>query len=182
VTQCVVQVVITLSSHEGPSKDTSENIGDFSRRCGVELLRVAYLLSGDRHRAEDLLQEVLLAMYRRFGDELPLDNPRAYAQRALVNANINWARRATNREIVVDRFAAPPSDVVDPVERDALWQALRQLPTRQRTVLVLRFYADASDADIAAALGCRRGTVRSLASRALATLRTDPTISEGGRA
>jgi DNA-directed RNA polymerase specialized sigma24 family protein len=54
------------------------------------------------------------------------------------------------------------------------------LPMRQRTVLVLRFYADASDADIAQALGCRRGTVRSLASRGLATLRTDPTITEGG--
>jgi DNA-directed RNA polymerase specialized sigma24 family protein len=57
---------------------------------------------------------------------------------------------------------------------------MRRLPLRQRTVLVLRFYADASDADIAATLGCRRGTVRSLASRALAALRIDPTIVEGG--
>ena len=58
-----------------------------------------------------------------------------------------------------------------------LWQAIRRLPARQRTVLVMRFYADASDDDIAAALGCRRGTVRSLASRALAALRQDQSLS-----
>lgn len=63
--------------------------------------------------------------------------------------------------------------------QDSLWQGLRRLPPRQRTVLVLRFYADATDEEIAASLGCRRGTVRSLASRALAALRQDPTITEG---
>lgn len=87
--------------------------------------------------------------------------------------------------MVVDLFrdAAAPTGS-DPAERDALWQALRRLPVRQRTVLVLRFYEDATDADIAHALGCRRGTVRSLASRALATLRQDATLdidtTEGG--
>ncbi|MDT4914195.1 MAG: hypothetical protein QOC66_3323 [Pseudonocardiales bacterium] len=121
-------------------------------------------------------------MYRRFGEELPLDNPVGYARRALANANVSWARRGTNREVVMDAFPDRPSvDRDDPAQRDLLWQALRQLPARQRTVLVLRFYADASDSDIAAALGCRRGTVRSLASRALATLRTDTSLDlEGG--
>ena len=78
--------------------------------------------------------------------------------------------------------ATPNAD--DPAERDSLWRALRPPPIRQRTVLVLRFYEDATDADIAAVLDCRRGTVRSLVSRGLATLRADPTLdfttSEGG--
>jgi RNA polymerase sigma-70 factor (sigma-E family) len=155
-------------------------------RCsGLDLLRFAYLLCGDHYRAEDLLQDVLLAMYRRFGDDLPLDNPVAYARRALVNANISRARRASSTEVVLDVLgdaAIPASDSA--AERDSLWQALRRLPLRQRTVLVLRFYEDATDADIAALLGCRRGTVRSLVSRALAALRDDPALDtdalEGG--
>jgi RNA polymerase sigma-70 factor (sigma-E family) len=176
--------VIALSTNKH-STSSSESVSEFSRRCGLDLLRFAYLLCGDRHRAEDLLQEVLLGMYRRFGDDLPLDNPVGYARRALANANISWARRAASRELALDVVpdtAVMPTD--GPAERDALWQALRRLPVRQRSVLVLRFYADATDADIASALGCRRGTVRSLASRALTTLRADPTLTvddtEGG--
>jgi RNA polymerase sigma-70 factor (sigma-E family) len=176
--------VIALSTDGSSSRvpAAQETVSELSRRCGLDLLRFAYLLCGDRHRAEDLLQEVLLGMYRRFGEELPLDNPVGYARRALANANVSWARRGTNREVVMEAFPDSPSvDGDDPAQRDVLWQALRQLPARQRTVLVLRFYADASDSDIAAALGCRRGTVRSLASRALATLRTDTSLDlEGG--
>lgn len=149
-------------------------VSDLSRDHGLELLRFGYLLCGDRQRAEDLLQDVLLAMYRRFPGEVPLDNPIGYARRSLANANVSRARKASSSEVLVDQFpesSQSPQD--DPAERDALWRAVRQLPVRQRTVLVLRFYADATDADIATTLGCRRGTVRSLASRALATLRAD---------
>jgi RNA polymerase sigma-70 factor (sigma-E family) len=174
--------VIALSTEGAPSRgpvSPPEGVADFSRRCGLDLVRFAYLLCGDRHRAEDLLQDVLLGMYRRFGDDLPLDNPTGYARRALVNANIGWSRRAASRELVLDAVPdAPVSGSDDPVQRDVLWQALRRLPVRQRTVLVLRFYADADDAAIAATLGCRRGTVRSLASRALAVLRTDATLDD----
>jgi RNA polymerase sigma-70 factor (sigma-E family) len=177
--------VIALSTDGpvGPLPVVHETVSDFSRRCGLELLRFAYLLCGDRHRAEDLLQEVLLAMFRRFGDDLPLDNPVGYARRALANANVSWSRRAASREIVVETFPELPScGPDDPAERDVLWQALRHLPVRQRTVLVMRFYADATDSDIASALGCRRGTVRSLASRALATLRLDTSLELKGGA
>ena len=169
-----------LSSANGPAAPT-RTIAEFSRRHALDLLRFAYLLCGDRHRAEDLLQDVLLAMYRRFGDDLTLDNPIGYARRSLANANVSWTRRSANREVVLQAIpdqAGPDGD--DPAQRDVLWQALRKLPVRQRTVLVMRFYADATDHEIAAALGCRRGTVRSLASRGLALLRTDPSISEGG--
>lgn len=175
--------MIALSTPDGPLSGgtRTESVADFAARCGVELIRFAYLLCGDRQRAEDLVQDVLLAMYRRYGDSLPLENPHGYARRALANANVSRVRRGANRELPVDRLpdrGYEPPDVA--AERDALWQSLRALPTRQRTVLVMRFYADAPDDEIAAALNCRRGTVRSLASRGLAALRHDPTISRGG--
>lgn len=156
------------------------DVAELARERGLELLQFAYLLCGDRQRAEDLLQDVLLAMYRRFPGQLPLDNPVGYARRALANANVTRARRASSSEVSVATFADFPDVATeDPAERDALWRSLRQLPTRQRTVLVLRFYADASDAEIARQLGCRRGTVRSLASRALAAIRADPSFASG---
>jgi RNA polymerase sigma-70 factor (sigma-E family) len=157
----------------------SGSVAELADRHGLELLRFAYLLCGDRQRAEDLLQDVLLALHRRFPDGLTLDNPVGYARRALANTNVTRARRSSSTEVVVE--VVPDSTTpaaADPAERDALWQALRRLPVRQRTVLVLRFYADATDTDIAAALGCRRGTVRSLASRALTALRADPTLGD----
>ena len=156
----------------------SGSVAELADRHGLELLRFAYLLCGDRHRAEDLLQDVLLALHRKFPDGLALDNPVGYARRALANANVTRARRASSTEVVLEVLPDSASSEPDPAERDALWQALRRLPVRQRTVLVLRFYADATDTDIAAALGCRRGTVRSLASRALTALRADTTLGD----
>lgn len=166
-----------LLEPDRPGEPGLEDLAGFVRRCGLELLRFAYLLCGDRQRAEDLLQEVLLAMYRRFPETLPLSNPVGYARRALANANVSRARRASSREVVTDLLPEQRApEASDPAERDGLWRALRRLPARQRTVLVLRFYADATDRDIAEALGCRPGTVRSLASRGLATLRTDTSL------
>jgi RNA polymerase sigma-70 factor (sigma-E family) len=157
-------------------------VAELAAADGLALLRFAYLLCGDRHLAEDLLQDVLAAMHRRFPEDLPLDDPAAYARRALVNTNISRARRMSAAEIAVDAIPdAPVTDVDLAAQRDGLWQALRRLPVRQRTVLVLRFYADMADPDIAAALGARRGTVRSLASRAIAALRDDPALREEDR-
>ena len=173
-------LVTTTGALGGPGERPSAalTVAELAGASGVELLQFAYLLCGDRHRAEDLLQDVLLAMHRKFPGEMPLDNPVGYARRALVNTNISRARVQSSRELVIDTVPdrpGPPAD--DPADRDVLWRSLRRLPVRQRTVLVLRFYADAGDADIAATLGARRGTVRSLASRALATLRDDPTLN-----
>lgn len=170
-------IALSTDGSSGRVPVARESVSDFSRRCGLDLLRFAYLLCGDRHRAEDLLQEVLLSMYRRFGDNLPLDNPIGYARRALANANVSWSRRAASRELTLDAFHDASLESPDPAERDALWQSLRRLPVRQRTVLVLRFYADATDKEIATTLGCRLGTVRSLASRALAALRLDTSLT-----
>jgi RNA polymerase sigma-70 factor (sigma-E family) len=160
------------------SDQQAATVAELLRRHGLELLRFAYLLCGDRQRGEDLLQDVLLAMHRRFPDTLPLENPVGYARRALANANVSRVRRLAEwvTDTLPERAVAEP----DPAERDAVWQAMRRLPLRQRTVLVLRFYDDLADDQIAKVLGCRRGTVRSLASRALTALRSDPTLALGG--
>jgi RNA polymerase sigma-70 factor (sigma-E family) len=159
-------------------------VARLAEASSLELLRFGYLITGDRHRAEDLLQDALLALHRRFGDgPMPVQKPVAYARRTMTNLNITRSRRSSSSEVVVDLFDdVPAPSGSDPADRDLLLQALRRLPVRQRTVLVLRYYDDATDADIAADLGCRLGTVRSLASRALAALRGDPELgfSDGG--
>ncbi|MGN6610051.1 MAG: SigE family RNA polymerase sigma factor [Jatrophihabitans sp.] len=154
-------------------------VADLARTHGLELLRFGYLVTGDRHRAEDLVQDVLLALHRRFPATLGVDDPVAYARRAVVNGHISRGRRRASGELSMAELpesATAPRD--DPAERDLLWRALRRLPDRQRAVLVLRFYEDATDEQIAELLGCRRGTVRSLASRALAALREDTDVTE----
>ncbi|HEX4727022.1 MAG TPA: SigE family RNA polymerase sigma factor [Jatrophihabitans sp.] len=144
-------------------------LSEFAAAHGLELVRFGYLICGDRNRAEDLVQDVLLAMYRRFGSALPVDDPLAYARRAIVNANISWSRRPVRREVPSDRL--PEAAIGFSAPDDQLWQLLGTLGQRRRSVLVLRYYLGYPDADIAEALGCRRATVRSLAARALAELR-----------
>ena len=155
-------------------------LSDLATEHGLTLTRFAYLICGDRNRAEDLVQEVLLAMHRRFGPTLPVADPLAYARRAIVNANISWNRRPGRREIPTERL--PESAAEPAAPDDQLWQLLDSLGSRQRTVLVLRYYLGYPDAEIAETLGCRRATIRSLAARALAELRvrlsaTDPGAS-----
>lgn len=148
-----------------------QSLGEFARQHALGLTRFAYLVSADRNRAEDLVQDVLLAMHRRFGDRLPIEQPLAYARRAIVNANISWSRRRSSTEVLTATDLDRPVPDADPSSADQLWQLLGALPHRQRVVLVMRYYLGYSDTEIAETLGCRRGTVRSLASRALADLR-----------
>ncbi len=95
----------------------------------------------------------------------------AYARKAIVNANISWIRRRSSTEVLTATDLDRPVHDADPGSADQLWQLLGGLPHRQRVVLVMRYYLGYSDTEIAETLGCRRGTVRSLASRALADLR-----------
>ena len=152
-----------------------QSLGDFAREHGLELTRFAYLISGDRTRADDLVQDVLLAMHRRFGARLEIEQPVAYARRAIVNANVSFNRRRSSTEVLTAIDLDRP--VTDDAGPDDLWSLLATLPHRQRVVLVMRYYLGYSDAEIAGTLGCRRGTVRSLASRALADLRASDGIT-----
>ena len=143
---------------------------------GPALLRLARLLTGDTHRAEDLTQDVLARAYVHWRRIARADRPDVYVRRMLVNANTSWWRRRSNRELAVDTFADRPQrgDLGgEAADRDEMWGLIRALPDRQRTVLVLRYYEDLPDGEIAEVLGCAVGTVRSSISRALATLRAE---------
>ena len=139
---------------------------------GLDLTRFAYLVCGDRNRAEDLVQEVYLAMYRRFGDLVPAELPKAYARTAIVRANTSLSRHRWFGERPIERLPEVGLSDQHPVETDQLWQQLDALSHRQRCVLVLRYRYGYSDPEIAEMLGCRPASVRSLAARALAELRS----------
>jgi RNA polymerase sigma-70 factor (sigma-E family) len=150
---------------------TAIALADFADANSVGLTRFAYVLCGDRGLAEDLVQDAFYALYRRFGDTLVLAAPVAYARRTIVNGHISHRRRRTATATVLGEVPELATEDSDPTEQDAMWRTLATLPDRQRAVLVLRYYLDLSDSDIASALDCREGTVRSLASRAFAALR-----------
>ena len=136
----------------------------------VDLLRTAYLLSGARDAAQDLVQNALVKAMSRWSR---IDDPMAYLRRTMVNERTARWRRIGSREFlttfVPERWRPDTADTV--VERDELLSALGQLPTRMRAVLVLRYWEDLSEADTAAILGCSAGTVKSQAARGLAKLR-----------
>lgn len=139
------------------------------------LLRFAAVLTGERELAEDLVQDVLLKAHGRWSDIGELEHAEAYVRRMIINDWVSWRRkwaRVIPRADIDDQRRAPdPADRV--TERDALAHRLRQLPAKQRAVIVLRFYRALDDDQIAELLGCSAGTVRSHASRALAALRID---------
>jgi len=147
----------------------SASVAELAREHGLALTRFAYLICGDRDRAQDLVQDALLAMHRRFGPDLPISNPLAYARRAVINGNISWSRRPLRRE--VPSAELPERAIETAAPDDRLWQLLQALDRRPRAVLVLRYYLGYPDAEIADLLDCRRATVRSIAARALAELR-----------
>jgi RNA polymerase sigma-70 factor (sigma-E family) len=131
-------------------------------------LRLAWLLTHDRPASEDIAQEAMIAVHARFDR---LDNPPAYLSRVVVNVSGGWHRRAARQLQVVESLSTQASGG-DP-EDDYLLDALHALPYRQRVVIVARYWAGWSEAEIAAALGCRQGTVKSLCSRALSRLRLE---------
>ncbi|GAB2939867.1 SigE family RNA polymerase sigma factor [Micromonospora polyrhachis] len=150
------------------------NFEEFVVARGRALLRFAYLLTGDGYLAEDLVQEALLRSHRRWSAVERTDNPEPYVRKAILHLYLSWRRRRSSTELsyaeLPDRPGAEqPPDAV--VERDAMWLLLRQLPRTQRAVVVLRYYEDLSDADIAVLLGCAKATVRVHAFKALAKLR-----------
>jgi RNA polymerase sigma-70 factor (sigma-E family) len=142
---------------------------------GTPLLRLAVMLTGNSHDAEDLLQATLVKLLRSWDRVAAADQPAAYARRVLVNEHVSWRRRPSRREQTwsdAALAAATPAGEAGEPQVDEGWALLATLPRRQRAVLALRYYEDLSDAQIAEVLGCSESTVRSNASRALATLRS----------
>jgi len=153
--------------------DADEAIADLLSRSGDRLLRLAFQLCHDRAAAEDLVQQALEQVYRRWQARGVVEQPHAYARKAVLNEYLRRRRLASSHEVITDtphdRAGLAEDDAV--VERDAMWQALGRLAPRQRAALVLRYYEDVPDAQIADLLGCRAATVRSLVARGLAGLR-----------
>jgi RNA polymerase sigma-70 factor (sigma-E family) len=157
---------------------------DYVRSRGPALLRLAFMLCGDEILAEDLTQDVLLRACGRWRRLSNLDHPDPYVKRMLVNGYVSWSRRRSSSEIpagaeIGARQAPGEPDKGDLLAaREVAWRLLATLPRRQRAVLVLRFYEDLADPEIAAVLGCTPSTVRSQASRALAALRSSPQLRD----
>jgi RNA polymerase sigma-70 factor (sigma-E family) len=143
------------------------------------LLRTAVLLTGDRGHAEDLLQTALERLARHWKR---VDDPDLYVRRTLVNlATDRWRRRARRVQEVHNTgwdWLSPGDPVLAVEQRHDLIAALQQLPARQRTVLVLRFFDDLTEAQVAQALEISVGTVKSTSSKALAKLRAQFTAPE----
>jgi RNA polymerase sigma-70 factor (sigma-E family) len=156
--------------------ETSVAFEDFVRARSGALFRTALLLTGqNRAEAEDLLQGALERAYRRWGRISRSGDPERYVRRVLANASTDrWRRLGRRSEQSLPPEETGPAEgdhAADVAERDFLLRALAGLPPRQRAVLVLRYYCDLPEAEIADALGCSAGTVKSQASRGLARLR-----------
>jgi RNA polymerase sigma-70 factor (sigma-E family) len=139
------------------------------------LLRTAWLLTGDRWLAEDLVQTAFTSTYLHWRT---VEIPEAYARTSLMRDAIRGRRR---RQLEQPSAELPEASVPDPADTtdtsSTVRQALESLPVDQRAVLVLRYWYGQSEAEIAAALGCRPGTVKSRATRALERLRTSGLLS-----
>lgn len=141
------------------------------------LLRYAVLLSGDREEARDIVQEVLTRALGKWGRIGSVGEPYGYVRRMVTNEFLSLRRRrrvftVSLGQETLDGPQAPPA-AQPPAADDELWQLLGTLPRQQRAVIVLRYYEGLSDHEIADVLGCRTGTVRGYASRALSTLRVE---------
>ncbi|MDP9798377.1 RNA polymerase sigma-70 factor (sigma-E family) [Catenuloplanes nepalensis] len=140
------------------------------------LSRYAVMLTQDPHLAQDLVQETMVRVQLNWRRVARADSPDRYVRRMLTNQYLDWRRGSWLRRVLLraepDEALAVPLDHAEATaERDQIWAWLSRLPKRQRAALVLRFYEDLPDAEIAEILGCAVGTVRASISRALATLR-----------
>ncbi len=158
------------------------DFSDFARSRWPWLVRFAYGITGDRGLAEDLAQTALANAYASWSRVSGADDPDAYLRRIVLNAHRGRFRKRRVSEQLSQR--PPDVSVADPAgqrgERAVIVAALRALPPRQREVLVLRFWADLTEAQVAAALGCTVGTVKSQAARALAKLRSSAELADWG--
>jgi RNA polymerase sigma-70 factor (sigma-E family) len=153
----------------------SMNPNDFERFVAENadsLVRTAYLIAGDLHEAEDLVQEALFKVASKWPRVSRMESPVAYARRIVVNQALHGSSRRSRRraELGTGPPAAAATAAVELDIHDDLFDALAELPPRQRAALVLRYFLDLSEAEVASALGCSLGTVKSSTSRGLRRL------------
>ncbi|HEY1176383.1 MAG TPA: SigE family RNA polymerase sigma factor [Phytomonospora sp.] len=148
---------------------------EFVRTRTPALMRTAFLLTGDQHLAEDLVQSALARAHRAWSRIREEQNAEAYTRKIMYHLQVSWWRRKRLKEQHADVLPEPPvtgDSAEDSVRRIAVWEALARLTPRQRAVLVLRFYEDRSVVETAELLSCSEGAVKSQTSKALNLLRT----------
>jgi RNA polymerase sigma-70 factor (sigma-E family) len=179
VTTTVPAIANRPVGREAPMAAELTDFEEFVHASLPGLLRYGHALTGNPHDAADLVQTVLEKIGSRWTHvQRKTGDPLAYIRRSMANAHVSRWRRTRRENLVADvpdGRTVPPED---PFEHEPLWQALRELPPRQRAVIVLRYYEGLSEVEIAHALGISQGTVKSQASKAIASLRTKIT---GGR-
>jgi RNA polymerase sigma-70 factor (sigma-E family) len=170
----------------------SEEFQSFMTGRWPRLMRTAFLLTGEQHAAEDLVQSTLEQVFVAWRKVGSADDPEAYVRRVMINAHARRHRRK------LKEFLAPRHDsglvrevpdtgdrIAQADDRSALLKALAQLPPRQREAVVLRYWEDLTETQAAEAMGCSVGTVKSNAAKGIAKLRAIPglaeTVTQGGR-
>ncbi|HEX3491773.1 MAG TPA: SigE family RNA polymerase sigma factor [Streptosporangiaceae bacterium] len=166
---------------EGGGALADTEFTEFMQGRWAQLVRLGYGLTGDQHLGEDLAQTALSRAYASWPRVRRTGNPDAYVRRMMVNANHSrFRKRRVDERLtgeVPDTAAIAAADVSD--DRATLMAALMALPDGQRAVVVLRYWMDMSETEVAATLGCSVGNVKSQASRALAKLRLTEGLAEG---
>ena len=172
---------VVTAPRTGPATPAGRSFEDFVAARGQALWRTAWLLTGDAHKAEDLVQTTLLKCWRRWKEIEHWESAEAYVRRAMVTTYTDWWRRKWTGEHPTE--VLPQRACADPLieRRRDLLDALAQLPRGQRAVVVLRYFEDLTEAQTADALGISVGTVKSQTSRALSTLRASSLLSEEDR-
>lgn len=156
-----------------PPPPVEPGFAEFVAARSAALFRTAVLIVGDRHAAEDLVQSALERAYRHWGRVSAMDAPEAYVRRILANLAVDHFRDAGRRPVeLLDHDGTGPDVYAGLDEHDAVIGVLRELPPRMRAVLVLRYFDDLTETQVAEVLGITVGTVKSQAARALAKLRT----------
>lgn len=151
---------------------SEDEFAEFVAAALPGLLRFGHVLTGDAEAAEDLVQTALARSLRAWRLRR-IDDPRAFVRKVMVNSYASWYRRRRGREWAVAEPAhgSVTEDHASRVDdRDAVWRALQVLPPRQRAVIVLRYYEDLTETEIAVVMGTSAGTVKSQAARGLRRL------------
>jgi RNA polymerase sigma-70 factor (sigma-E family) len=160
----------------------ADEFAEFAAAAAPRLRRMAFLLCGDWHLSEDLVQTTLAKMFVSWRKIKRQEAEHAYAARTLVNTYLADKRLKRNEEIITSRLPEHPIQSSSPETRIVVLNALATLPPKSRAVVVLRYWADLSVDQVAATLGCSPGNVKSQSARALSRLRTalDGVAAESG--
>ncbi|MDQ3628572.1 MAG: SigE family RNA polymerase sigma factor [Actinomycetota bacterium] len=157
----------------------SPSFEEFAYAASSRSYGTAYLLTRDHGLAEDLLQTSLVKTWEAWS-RIAMD-PHLYLRKVMVNTQATWWRRKWRGEKPTEELPERPGRTdVEPADRLDLWEAIGRLPTRQRAVIVLRYFDDLSEAQTAQVLGVSPGTVKSQTSRGLDKLRIDPAFAGTG--